>query len=65
MAPPIPAPMPASQVPITDLESPSEGSATLTDAQAAELAGREMVREHPYRAHPDGEIRGQVVPGGM
>jgi hypothetical protein len=52
-------------VPITDLESPSEGSATLTDAQAAELAaGKWYVNFHTEK-FPDGEIRGQVVKGSM
>jgi hypothetical protein len=52
-------------VPIEDLESPSEGSATLTDEQAAQLAdGRWYVNVHTAQ-FPDGEIRGQVVAGGM
>jgi hypothetical protein len=52
-------------VPITDLESPSEGKATLTDAQAADLAaGKWYVNVHTEK-FPDGEIRGQVVKGGM
>ena len=50
-------------VPITASTSPFEGSATLTDAQAAELsAGKWYVNIHTD-AHPAGEIRGQVVKG--
>ena len=41
--------------------SPIEGSATLTDAQAADLlAGKYYVNIHT-KAHPAGEIRGQVT----
>jgi hypothetical protein len=42
--------------------SPAEGSATLTDAQAADLlAGKWYVNVHT-KANPGGEIRGQVMP---
>lgn len=52
-------------VPIDDLESPSEGAATLTDEQAADLAaGNWYVNVHTD-AHPDGEIRGQVMQSAM
>ena len=41
--------------------SPAEGSATLTDAQAADLtAGKLYVNVHTA-ANPTGEIRGQVI----
>ena len=41
--------------------SPAEGSATLTDAQAADLtAGRYYINIHTA-ANPGGEIRGQVT----
>jgi hypothetical protein len=48
-------------VPITNIAtSPVEGSATLTDAQAADLvAGKYYVNIHTA-ANPGGEIRGQV-----
>ena len=53
------------QVPITDLESPSDGKATLTDEQAADLAaGKWYVNFHTEK-FPDGEIRGQVFEGSM
>lgn len=48
-------------VPITPPTSPSEGSATLTDAQAAELmAGKMYINVHT-EANKGGEIRGQVT----
>jgi hypothetical protein len=49
-------------VPITGkLTSPIKGSATLTDAQAADLeAGMWYFNVHTAK-YPDGEIRGQVV----
>lgn len=53
------------QVPITDLESPSEGTATLSDEQAADLAaGKWYVNFHTEK-FPNGEIRGQVMKGSM
>jgi CHRD domain-containing protein len=52
-------------VPITDAgSSPVEGSATLTDAQAADMmAGKCYVNVHTA-ANPGGEIRGQVTKAG-
>ena len=49
-------------IPIQNIAtSPAEGSATLTDAQAADLtAGRLSVNVHTA-ANPGGEIRGQVT----
>ena len=42
-------------------KSPADGSATLTDAQAAELeAGKLYINVHT-EANPGGEIRGQVM----
>jgi hypothetical protein len=50
------------QVPIPNIAtSPTEGSATLTDAQAADLmAGKLYINVHTA-ANPGGEIRGQVT----
>jgi len=48
-------------VPIEAAKSPFEGSSTLTDAQAADLAaGNWYVNIHTGK-NPKGEIRGQVV----
>jgi hypothetical protein len=48
-------------VPITASSSPFQGSADLTDAQAADLmAGKWYVNIHT-EAHKGGEIRGQVI----
>ncbi len=50
-------------VAIPGAASPMEGSATLTDAQAADLmAGKWYVNVHTD-ANKDGEIRGQVMKG--
>ncbi len=52
-------------VPIPDTASGSKGSATLTEAQIADLeAGKWYVNVHT-KAHPGGEIRGQVLRQGM
>lgn len=48
-------------VPITPATSPSEGSATLTDAQAADLTAGKMYINVHTDAHKGGEIRGQVM----
>ena len=50
-------------VPITSATSPIDGTATLTDAQAADLAaGKWYINVHSAK-FPNGEIRGQVIKG--
>ena len=50
-------------IPINVTFSPLQGSAVLTEAQEAELmAGRLYVNMHTP-TYPNGEIRGQVIPG--
>ncbi|TIW91192.1 CHRD domain-containing protein, partial [Mesorhizobium sp.] len=47
-------------IPLKKLKSPIKGSATLTDAQAADLeAGKYYVNVHTAK-NKDGEIRGQI-----
>ena len=62
MAPPQPAANAGVAVAIPNAgTSPVEGSATLTDAQAADLvAGKYYINIHTA-ANPGGEIRGQVM----
>jgi CHRD domain len=48
-------------VPISNPASGSEGSATLTDAQAADLMGGKYYVNIHTAANPGGEIRGQVT----
>jgi hypothetical protein len=47
-------------IPIAPATSPLEGSATLTDAQAADLAGGKLYVNVHTAANKAGEIRGQV-----
>ena len=49
------------EVAITPFASPFEGSATLTEAQAADLAAGKLYVNVHTAANPKGEIRGQVV----
>jgi hypothetical protein len=48
-------------VPLKDPSSGAEGSATLTDAQAADLLAGKMYINFHTAAHPGGEIRAQVT----
>ncbi|MDX8453853.1 CHRD domain-containing protein [Mesorhizobium sp. VK9D] len=51
-------------IPFEKLKSPIKGSATLTDAQAADLeAGKYYVNVHTAK-NKDGEIRGQIEKSG-
>ena len=49
-------------VPITQLDSPMKGSATLTEDQSQALTGGKMYVNVHTAKYPDGEIRGQLVP---
>ena len=57
----VPVPAPASG----GLVSPLKGEATLTDAQAADLAAGKWYFNFHTAANKGGEIRGQVMKGGM
>lgn len=48
-------------VPVTDFSDGAEGSAELTEAQAAELMAGKMYFNLHTAANPGGEIRGQVT----
>jgi hypothetical protein len=48
-------------VPFKDVASGAQGSATLTDAQAAALMDGKMYVNVHTKAHPGGEIRAQVT----
>ena len=50
-------------IPIDDLESPMEGSATLSDEQAQQLMDGLLYDEYPHGGESEGEIRGQVKAG--
>ncbi len=46
----------------TPISGPITGKATLTDEQAKELTAGELYINVHTKDHPDGEIRGQVMP---
>jgi CHRD domain len=48
---------------VQSISNLSEGSATLSDAEAADLIGGHWSLIIHTRSHPDGEIRGQVYRG--
>ncbi len=48
---------------VETIESLSEGSATISDAHAADLIGGYWYVDIHTRAHPAGEIRGQMIRG--
>ena len=52
---------PVVPIPATALASPIKGDATLTDAQAADLAGGKWYFNVHTAAHGPGEIRGQLA----
>lgn len=56
-----PAPNSAVALPTPATSSPFEGSATLTDEQAADLLAGRWYHNIHTKAHPGGEIRGQVT----
>ena len=45
-----------------DVDSPMEGSATLTEDQSIALTGGKMYINVHTAKYPDGEIRGQLAP---
>jgi hypothetical protein len=49
-------------VPITQLDSPMKGSATLTEDQSQALTGGKMYVNVHTAKYPNGEIRGQLAP---